>query len=73
MSFTEPIELPVAHGEGKFLTAEPAALDRLEQNGQIVLWYADLDGQPTWTIPPIPTARPAASPAYATPRAASSA
>ena len=25
VSFTEPIELPVAHGEGKFLTAEPAA------------------------------------------------
>ena len=31
VSFTEPIELPVAHGEGKFLTAEPATLDRLEQ------------------------------------------
>ena len=59
MSFTEPIELPVAHGEGKFLTADPALLDRLEQDGQIVLAYTDLAGRPTRSIPPIPTARPA--------------
>ena len=32
---------------GKFLTAQPAALDRLEKNGQVVLWYTDKGGRPT--------------------------
>ena len=54
VSFNDPIELPVAHGEGKFLTAEPAALDRLEQNGQVVLWYADNCGRPTLEYPANP-------------------
>jgi phosphoribosylformylglycinamidine synthase subunit PurQ / glutaminase len=54
VSFTEPIELPVAHGEGKFLTAQPAALDRLEKDGQIVLWYTDRDGRPTLEYPANP-------------------
>jgi phosphoribosylformylglycinamidine synthase len=54
VSFTQPIELPVAHGEGKFLTAEPAHLDRLHQDGQIVLRYADLGGRPTLDYPANP-------------------
>jgi phosphoribosylformylglycinamidine synthase len=54
VSFTEPIELPVAHGEGKFLTAEPAALDRLEASGQIVLLYADCQNRPTQEYPANP-------------------
>ncbi len=54
VSFTEPIELPVAHGEGKFLTAEPASLDRLEQCGQIVLTYGDREGRPTGEYPANP-------------------
>jgi phosphoribosylformylglycinamidine synthase subunit PurQ / glutaminase len=54
VSFNDPIDLPVAHGEGKFLTAEPAALDRLEQNGQVVLWYADKGGRPTLEYPANP-------------------
>jgi phosphoribosylformylglycinamidine synthase subunit PurQ / glutaminase len=54
VSFNDPIELPVAHGEGKFLTAEPAALDRLEQTGQVVLWYADKGGRATLEYPANP-------------------
>ena len=54
VSFAEPIELPVAHGEGKFLTAEPALLDRLNQNRQLVLWYTGLEGRPTLDYPANP-------------------
>ena len=41
VSFAEPIELPVAHGEGEFLTAEPATSTGSNGNGQIVLQYGD--------------------------------
>ena len=44
VTFSEPIELPVAHGEGKFLTALPQALEDLDAAGQIVLQYADYAG-----------------------------
>jgi phosphoribosylformylglycinamidine synthase len=54
VSFSEPIELPVAHGEGQFLTAEPDHLDRLEHDGQIVLRYADLQNRPTREYPANP-------------------
>ena len=54
VDLSEPIELPVAHGEGKFLTAEPRGLDRLEANGQVVLRYADDSGQPTEEYPANP-------------------
>ena len=37
----EPIACPVAHGEGRFVLADPADLDRLRANGQIALTYAD--------------------------------
>ena len=36
----EIINLPIAHGEGKFY-AEKAILDKIENNGQVVLRYAD--------------------------------
>jgi phosphoribosylformylglycinamidine synthase I len=49
-----PIELPVAHGEGRFVTADPADLDRLEGAGQIVLKYADEAGRPTEDYPANP-------------------
>jgi phosphoribosylformylglycinamidine synthase len=39
------LHVPVAHGEGKFF-ADDATLDLLEQNGQVVLRYADAEGQP---------------------------
>ncbi len=50
----EPMELPVAHGEGKFLTAEPGDLDRLESSGQLVLRYLDASGQPARNYPANP-------------------
>jgi phosphoribosylformylglycinamidine synthase len=38
--------LPVAHGEGNFLTREPWILQGLEQAGQVALRYCDADGRP---------------------------
>lgn len=35
------IYLPVAHGEGKFIAKDNEVLERLENNGQIVLRYCD--------------------------------
>jgi len=41
----EIIYLPVAHGEGKFLTEDKQVLDRLKRNGQIVFQYCDEGGR----------------------------
>jgi len=38
------IYLPVAHGEGKFVTRDRRVLKKLEENGQIVLKYCDEKG-----------------------------
>jgi phosphoribosylformylglycinamidine synthase len=38
------IQLPVAHGEGKFLVGNPADMRELEEHGQIVLRYIAKDG-----------------------------
>jgi phosphoribosylformylglycinamidine synthase len=38
------IQLPVAHGEGKFLVRRPADMRELEECGQIVLRYTARDG-----------------------------
>lgn len=40
----EIITLPVAHGEGKFITKDKEALERLKKNGQIVFQYCDDKG-----------------------------
>lgn len=40
------LELPVRHGEGKFIPKDHAVLDRLQMDGQIVLRYAQPDGAP---------------------------
>jgi phosphoribosylformylglycinamidine synthase subunit PurQ / glutaminase len=56
----EPIELPVAHGEGKFLTADPRDLSALEAAGQVVLRYVDEDGRPTQSYPANPNGSPGA-------------
>jgi len=40
----EVIRVPISHGEGSYF-AEPAALSRLEQNGQVVFRYCDADGR----------------------------
>jgi phosphoribosylformylglycinamidine synthase subunit PurQ / glutaminase len=50
----EPIELPVAHGEGKFVLARPEDLAPLEASGQVVLHYVNGDGRPTQTYPANP-------------------
>lgn len=42
----EVIYLPVAHGEGKFVTKDEATLSRLKENGQIVFRYCDEKGKP---------------------------
>lgn len=43
---SEPIECPVAHGEGNFVLRDPAMLDTLRANDQIALIYARPDGTP---------------------------
>lgn len=43
----EVIALPVAHGEGKFVTADKKALDTLEKNNQVVFRYCDERGKNT--------------------------
>jgi phosphoribosylformylglycinamidine synthase len=54
VTFPDPIELPVAHGEGKFETADPALPEALEAAGQVVLKYAGPDGAPTQEYPANP-------------------
>jgi phosphoribosylformylglycinamidine synthase len=54
VSFAEPIELPVAHGEGRFLAANAAVVDRLDAGGQIVLKYGGPDGRATMEYPANP-------------------
>ncbi|HJT55739.1 MAG TPA: phosphoribosylformylglycinamidine synthase subunit PurQ, partial [Ktedonobacteraceae bacterium] len=39
----EYIELPVAHGEGRFVLTDPLVLKRLQLNGQIPLVYTELE------------------------------
>lgn len=41
------LQLPVAHGEGRFIVREPWLLRGLEQTGQVVLRYVDAAGNPT--------------------------
>jgi phosphoribosylformylglycinamidine synthase len=56
----DPIELPVAHGEGRFLLADPTALAALESTGQVVLRYIDDVGRPTQSYPENPNGSPGA-------------
>jgi phosphoribosylformylglycinamidine synthase I len=54
------IELPVAHGEGRFVLGSSETLGELERAGQLVLKYADRDGRPTEAYPDNPNGSPAA-------------
>jgi phosphoribosylformylglycinamidine synthase I len=45
------LELPVRHGEGKFVLERADDLGRLEEAGLVVLRYADPQGRPTATYP----------------------
>lgn len=38
---SEVMTLPIAHGEGRFITSSPAVLDALKANGQIALTYVE--------------------------------
>ena len=55
-----PMELPVAHGEGKFVVAESDGLAKLEAAGQVVLRYAEADGSVASTYPANPNGSPGA-------------
>jgi phosphoribosylformylglycinamidine synthase subunit PurQ / glutaminase len=48
----EAIYCPVAHGEGRFLAADPHVLDALRAAGQIALVYAGPDGAPAGGLYP---------------------
>jgi phosphoribosylformylglycinamidine synthase len=37
----ERLDLPIAHGEGKFVCRDASVLERLQANGQVVLRYAE--------------------------------
>jgi phosphoribosylformylglycinamidine synthase len=50
----EPIDVPVAHGEGRFLLAEPGRLATLESQGQIAVRYLDAADAPTPDYPANP-------------------
>lgn len=52
--FRDPIELPVAHGEGKFVLGDGASLADLEGAGQVVLRYCHGDGSPATSHPANP-------------------
>lgn len=39
------IPIPIAHGEGRYTTADPDVLAQLRANGQIVFQYCDVHGQ----------------------------
>jgi phosphoribosylformylglycinamidine synthase I len=54
INLSDPIELPVAHGEGKFLMADHRVLESIDAVGQIVLKYADGENQPTQLYPANP-------------------
>jgi len=48
------LPLPVAHGEGRFVGAEPGRLPALAQAGQVPLRYADARGEPATGFPDNP-------------------
>jgi len=50
----QPIELPVAHGEGRFLVRDEASLTELKATGQVALQYIDERDRPTQSYPANP-------------------
>lgn len=54
-----PIELPVAHAEGRFVPSSAEDLARLDRAGRIVLRYAGAGGRPTQDYPDNPNGSPA--------------
>jgi phosphoribosylformylglycinamidine synthase I len=54
VTFSDPIELPVGHAEGRFAMADPAHPRIMEAAGQVVLQYADVRGEATQDYPANP-------------------
>ncbi|GAB4094496.1 phosphoribosylformylglycinamidine synthase subunit PurQ [Flaviaesturariibacter terrae] len=52
----EVYQIPIAHGEGRYY-ADPAILDELEANGQVLFRYCDADGNVTSDANPNGSAR----------------
>src|SRR4030042_1609897 len=50
---SEPLYLPVAHGEGKFVTSK-VTLKKLEKSGHVIFRYCNLDGKPATKYPENP-------------------
>jgi phosphoribosylformylglycinamidine synthase I len=48
------LPLPMAHGEGRFTSAEPELIEQLAGNGQVPLRYATADGEPADAFPANP-------------------
>ncbi len=48
------MDLPIAHGEGRFVTRDAAILEALQANDQIAFQYIDADGNPATTFPALP-------------------
>jgi phosphoribosylformylglycinamidine synthase len=46
--------LPMAHGEGRFVTADPEVRARIEADGLALLRYVDADGKPAASYPDDP-------------------
>ncbi len=44
------IELPIAHGEGRFVYNDEAVVEQLFSNGQVVFQYVDSDGKPSMDL-----------------------
>ncbi len=53
-NMTDPIEVPVAHGEGRFVTTDPAELTQLQAAGQVAFCYIDEHNAPTEAYPANP-------------------
>ena len=54
VTFSDPIELPVAHGEGRYMTLGPALPQVPAPPREVVLQYADHRGVPTQEYPANP-------------------
>jgi phosphoribosylformylglycinamidine synthase I len=50
----EVVPIPVAHSEGRFVSAEGGVFDRLEREGRLVFKYCEPDGSPALKFPSDP-------------------
>jgi len=50
----EVLPIPVAHSEGRFVSAQGGIFDRLDREGRIVLKYCEPDGAPARSFPSNP-------------------